>query len=274
MNTSLLFLDDTYGKNTTQVAALTGLRVPVEKLENVRLAFAEMLLNRLKLKRDDHITTHLPPLHGSAFLKDRTDVDDELRLQIFKDVVDIVTNSQLSIHRVGIFVSDEAKKLHKDSTERFAYSLAWFQMIDTLESYLRSNYLIPVMDRTDDVFRLWQLSNLVGQGVLIRAQGHGEMYSLKGAERILGEVLFADHRYSFLTQIVDICSYLRHVCDRMRVGLAHSEFQQRLAEVGGMLKPAIAYEGVYPIMYNDKPLGPANVTHIHYSGELLDEGYH
>ena len=274
INTCLLFLDDTYGKNTTEIASLTGLRVPVEKVEIVRLAFAEMLLNRLNLKRNGCIETHLPPLHGKELLKNQPGVDDQLRLAIFQDIVNIVLDAKLSIHRDGIYVSDELHQLYKDPTERFAYQFAWFRIIETLGPLLKSNYIIPVMDRTDDEVRMRHLSDLVRQGVLMRAQRHGDMYSLKGGEHILSEVLFADHRHSFLTQIVDVCSYLRHACDRSRIGAVSTEFRRRIVEIGMTLEPAIAYESVSVIYFNNAPTGPESINHFFYNDQLLDPSCH
>ena len=269
MEASLLFLDESYCQ-LTKIASVTGLRVSLEKVDATRFQFMKTILQRLGMAEEGVIHTHLPPLHGSDLLRNHPDVNDALRLKIFQDVADIVINQELPIYRVGYYISRVFRQtFHGTSGELAGYQLAWHGIANTLQAYLQRGFIIPVMDQSSSDLQLRLFSNLPSSCAMIRAQGGRDMLSISGTERILGEMLFADHRYSFLTQIVDLCGYLRHMCDRRRANAIESSFQESLVEIGANLEPMIAAEHILVMELNGTPSGPESVNHTLRNDVLL-----
>ncbi len=269
MNSSLLFLDESFC-NATNITSVTGLRVPLQKFEEVQLAFRKQLKYRLGLDQD-MLFTRLPHLHGSSMLEKHDQVTDDLKLAVFSDVVDLVLNAELSLYRVGYYVSSTFRKIagRSETGEEMGQGFAWTDIVRYLEPYLENNYVIPIMDGFNER-QVERFSQLIGTTSMIRSQGHEEILSIRHTNRIIGEVFFASHRHSVLTQIVDVCSYLRHMCDRERAEILKSDFAIELANIGECLKPSMAIEVVKVIRYEGKLTGPKDIIHVVTNSERLN----
>jgi hypothetical protein len=105
------------------------------------------------------------------------------------------------------------------------------------------------MDGFNDHTRL-RFSGMIKSADVFRAAG--QPVSLENSENIIGEVFYADSKYSIFTQIVDNASYLRHVTDWAREGKPLTGFKSQLAEISQRLGPAIVHEDIIELSV-DKP---------------------
>lgn len=263
---SLLFVDEC-SSHQTRISSITGCRIPLQKVDDFRLEFYSKIIKRLAMN-EDHLHTHLPALHGSSMLNDYENATDDMKIGAFSDVAELVVNADLRLYRYGQYVSSTIRDIagSSETGEGFAYGFSWMMMLSLLKPYLEDNYIIPIMDgfNEDQVRRFSQMPISLG---MIRAQGNEDILTIKNSNHLLGEVYYADHRYSILTQVVDVCGYLRHVLDRERAGIINSEFLEQLLPIARKLNSIIVHEEVAVMRYNEQLTGPDNVSFIYKNVE-------
>jgi hypothetical protein len=187
-----------------------------------------------------HLNVSPPELHGSNMLRG-VDVTDEQRLRFFDNVVSFVLQYKIQIHRVGYFRTAAVRKLFAGGDEELR-GLCWFGLLTTLQRVLKRHYVVPVMDLCNERERP-KYSQLVKDCDIFNSIGRTQDLSLRHTRHLIGEVLYADSRFSVFTQIADVVSYLRHIADG---GAAEqrTRFKQHLYEIGRRFDPAIAFEDV------------------------------
>jgi hypothetical protein len=101
---------------------------------------------------------------------------------------------------------------------------------------------IIVMDGFDPE-TVREMSGLVRGTDVLHAAGVGDPNDPR-FRQIIGEVFYADSRYSIMTQVADVVGYLRHVGDKQRAGVALSEFAQQLLAISHTLDGAMTVERI------------------------------
>jgi hypothetical protein len=98
------------------------------------------------------------------------------------------------------------------------------------------------MDGFDPV-TVREMSGLVRGTDVLHAAGLGDPADPR-FRQIIGEVFYADSRYSIMTQVADVIGYLRHVSDKHCAGVVLSKFGQQLLAISSALDQAMAAERI------------------------------
>ena len=236
---NFLFMDESRGTETG-IVALTGLLVPLDRYNDLRTRFYELM--RWTVEPEER-TLRLAPLElrGSSFLSWHEGADNDLKLRLFSDVAGLVVDERVAVYRVGYH---RQKRLNTILAGEVGYlGLCWIGMLTVLQPVYAAEHLIPVMDGLD--MKVAQMfSQTVRTSDVMRAVGLEESVSFENTENILGEVFYCDSRYSIFTQVADIVCYLRHISDKHAKGIVLSEFQQQLRDISELLSPVLAYEKI------------------------------
>ena len=236
---NFLFMDESKGTETG-IVALTGILVPLDRYNDLRMRFYELMLWAIEPAEQ---TVKIGPLelHGNSFLSWHEGADDDLKLRLLADVASLVVDERVAVYRVGYH---RQKRLNTVLAGDVGYlSLCWNGMLTVLQPVYAAEHLIPVMDGLD--LRAAQMfSQTVRTSDVMRAVGLEGSLSFGNTENILGEVFYSDSRYSIFTQVADIVSYLRHIGDKHAKGIVLSDFQQQLSDISELLKPMMAFEEI------------------------------
>lgn len=235
MNLNFLFMDECYSKDTA-ISSLTGILVSAHNYPDLRSKFYDLL--QWAIQPREHVVSSPPELHTNAFLSGH---DDTVKLQNLEGVVDLVVSNRLRIYRVGYYVTKETASLLPHDKQLL--SLCWFSMVAMLQPEFESDMLVPVMDGFNPQTVL-KFSGMIKSGDIFRATGLEDSLSFHNTQNILGEVFYADSKFSVFTQVADVVSYLRHVADWSREGLAMTEFKKKLLKVAENLTPALIREEI------------------------------
>jgi hypothetical protein len=237
----LLLLDESTNKAIRpNTESLTGLLVPVQKIDAVRQGFYEVL--RTLDSSAPHIVNMAPPeIKFSSLLPDQA---DDVKLRVVAGIVRLVSAKRLSIFRVAYYLTDEVKQ--KLSADQGLTSLNWGGIQTVIQPVLDKGIVIPVIDGGfDGGFR--PIADKFAFGVkscdMIRSAGHGESLSIRHTENLC-EAVFADSRHSVLIQVVDMIAGLRRLAETARVGPAGalSPFKQLLLGLAGPLDELVVYD--------------------------------
>jgi hypothetical protein len=222
---NLMFLDECYcwkvRSDSTFISSMTAVIVPANKYNLVRTAFYDIL--KPFINPETHTVNLVPPeLHGSTLLKDEPDADDQVRFTVFHQIVDLIVQNKLDIYRVGYYITPEYQVTFKGDEQ--GTSICWLGILEVTQPLYQDEQLIPIMDGfNDDTVR--KMSLMVRECDIMRSAGLGDSVSLMNTSNIIGEVFYADSRYSALIQVVDVISYLRHVNDLSQEGKSFSSFK-------------------------------------------------
>jgi len=107
---NLMFLDECYSErvraDSTFISSMTAVIVPADKYNSVRTGFYR-ILKPFIVPSDNTINLMPPELHGHSLLRDEPDEDDRKKLGAFHQIVDLVTENQLDVYRVGYYITSE-----------------------------------------------------------------------------------------------------------------------------------------------------------------------
>jgi hypothetical protein len=246
MELNFLFMDDCHGnEKKLKTTSLTGLIVSVDMYPQLRTQFYNLM--KWSINPETNVINLDPPeLHGSKMLLNET---DERKIDTYQKIVNLAIDNKLKIYRIGYHRDKKYNpwKLpfgNKGSEHETEFlGMCFFSLLSVMQPEFEEAILIPVMD-TVDAGKVKTFSGLIKNLDIMRETGLEHSMSIKNSENILGEVFYADSKYSVLTQVVDIISYLRHVMDMHEVGLKKSPFQQSLVQISNQLSPSIVHEKI------------------------------
>jgi hypothetical protein len=261
MTTKFLFLDDSTSPKIrtdgTKIVALTGLIVPAEKLVKIRQEFFQLITPLFVSHNPDRTKTidlAVPELHGVSMLRDKNNhpeyeklYSDEQRIDCFEKIASFPDKNNLAVYRVAYYSTEETKKTFVDKSgnpgpDVTSLSFCWDGMLRVLKPELDDSLIIPVMDSTD-ANGIHKFSTPVQMINAMHAAGVGDMISIENYQNI-GEVYFADSKFSVLTQIVDVLSYLRCVNDQKEEGVELTDFKKKIYDCNKFIKGAIKHDTV------------------------------
>ena len=229
----LLHLDESHS-DQTRIWSLCGVCVPIDKYDEVRCAFYDVI--RFLIQPDSTtIETSPPELHGAYFLRDVHGVDDQRRIEVARDVADLVVQQRLPVLRYG------RRYQAGDKPDSGTLKIGtWGGLRLRLMERAQDEKFIPIMDGFDGE-TVREMSGLVRGMDVLHAAGAGDPTD-HGFRQIIGEVFYSDSRYSIMGQVADMVGYLRHVTDKQSAGLSLSGFARDLAAISSRLDSAISVE--------------------------------
>lgn len=257
MNVNFLFMDESFSE-TMRVSSLTGIVVPVEHYPRVRTEFYRLL--PWAIEPAPNTIASAPELHGSDFLRSET---DERKLEVFGGVVDLALAHALRVYRIGYFITDaiEQSLLH----DRRLIGTCWFSLRSMMEPLLEREAVIPVMDGFNQNL-VDQFSAPVKFTDEISSIDKETWLGSRHTRNILGEVFYADSKYSVMIQIADLVSYLRNASDLAKFGFPMSRFKASLAGLSRRLEACIAWEAIISLILNGKIQGPEKAASPPFKG--------
>ena len=172
----------------------------------------------------------------------------------YKRVVDSVVANEVRILRVGQY-GTEAMRATFAADPRLK-SLTWFRMKCVLDDsgMLKSQIVIPVMDSSEGITQKY--SAPVQLMDMMRAVGAERALGIKNSANILGEVFYADSRYSLFTQVADVIGHLRLVGDYKREGAKLRGFKQKLLPLCEQLDSAMLIDRIVAMSCDGVRHGP------------------
>lgn len=231
----LVHLDES-GSDHTRTWALTAVCVPLDSYDTVRSAYYEVV--RLLIQPEPNaIETAPPELHGVNLLRDHPGVDDAPRLEVARGIANLVIDHALPVIRYG--------RRYRPGRRPDSKTLkigTWLGIRLRILERPENERFVLVMDGFDPE-TVREMSGLVHATDVMHAAGMGDPNDPR-FRQIIGEVFYADGRYSIMTQVADVIGYLRHVSDKQRAGLALSEFGQQLLAVSRTLDRAMTVERI------------------------------
>ncbi|HET8562504.1 MAG TPA: hypothetical protein VFM35_01400 [Candidatus Binatia bacterium] len=255
MSLNFLFMDDSYTP-VTRVSSLTGVVVPVERYPVLRSGFYDRLIRFIKPA--EGLIGEAPELHGTDLLRGE---DDQTKLTILTKIATLITEHQLRIYRIGYFINAVTGKLFPNDSR--LQGICWHSLLSMMEPLLREEMIIPVMDGlAPQTTRLF--SPVIKRLDEWRAAGLDHSVSLRYSHNVLGEVFYADSRYSALTQVADIVAYLRNASDVVALGLDASDFKEKLAVISTSLNSCVVWEELISLIVDGQIQGPKNRAHQPY----------
>jgi hypothetical protein len=240
--TLFLVVDETECAKT-DVFALVGVLVPIEKVDTIRLDLNRFVRD-LQAVPDDTVLP-APELHGSKMLLEENEAwaTDDHRVRCYEKVVELVNEHRLRVLRVAYFKRSVARIAEGD---RKHHGLCYAGLSMSLSSTLEHAYVLPVMDGLDQ-----RVAGKLGQqsqstGALRAMPGFAaESLSIENAERLMDPV-FVDSRFSPLMQLTDVTAYLLHLLDCERTGHSFTMYKSRLLAIAKGLDLSLV-SGVEPI---------------------------
>lgn len=247
MPLNFVFMDESYSP-LTRISSLTGLVVPVEAYPSIRSDLYDSL--KWAIQPESNIVDSSPELHGSNFLRNKS---DDFKLEVFKNIVNVARKYRLRIYRVGYFIT-------RDITACFAndnklIGTCWFSLLSMMEPLLKTEMIIPVMDGLDsNVVRYF--SPMIKRSNEMMSAGPGESLSLHYIHNVLGEVFYADSKYSVFTQVTDLVAYLRGASDLVALGKPLTTYKTQLSEISESIKDCIEWEELVSLILDGEVQGP------------------
>ena len=239
---TLLLVMDESDCRETNVFALVGLVVPIERADALRVSL-HRFVRELENPPDRTIATPTE-LHGSAMLKNVSWATDEHRLRCYQYVVDVLHEHQLQILRAAYYKKSLAAL---PGGKRMMYGLCFGGMQATVGSLLADAYAIPIMDGMNQ-----DLAFSFGGGMPVLHALRASPFYAEGSISIpnvenLMDAVFVDSRYSALMQLADVTAHLLHILDWERLGLPLvGAFKPRLAAIARRLDMSLV-SGAVPV---------------------------
>ncbi len=243
---NFLFLDESYSA-VTKIAALTGIVVPMASYPFLREQFYKTMPI---FARADPGVVHFQPreLHASALFKDEPAGTDEERHRAFDRVVDLIIDHRLNIYRIGFVKTKTTGQFFADDHQ--LVGLCWSYLLQALQPEYDSQVLVPVMDGFDER-TIAKLSASIQFLDIMRVKGLDGGLSLRHTENILGEMFYADSKYSIFIQVADMVAYLRATIDLADTGCALTPYRSPLLEIARRIPSELLTERVSRIYIAD-----------------------
>jgi len=241
---NFVFVDESYSEpvreDGTFISSMTSLVVPLAAYNAVRVAFYKVLEPFILPK--EHTINFMPPeLHGAEMLKDQPDDDDRKKLSAFNQIVNLVLDHKLDVYRVAYYITPEWKAMMKG--DEVGTSMCWFSTAVVTQPVYENTETAFIMDGFNDE-TVKKMSIMLRECDIMRAVEKEHGLSLKNTKNIIGEVFYADSRYSAMIQVVDVVSYLRNVNDLSQEGWGFSDFKNEVLAEGKRLDTRMQYDDV------------------------------
>ncbi len=220
MKSSFFPIDDSESKHTI---SLTTIDVPLGKYNIVRNEIYNFSCGLIH--EEGHIKNP-PELHGAELLKGCDWATDDMRLDCFRKIVEIINTNKLYVYRLGYY--KKSVKMFLDSDPKL-YSLNFSNMQGLMGYLSEEKMAIPVIDGLHEENS--KFFNIGGQGLsILHDSGIEASVTIKNFKNIC-EPLFASSKYSALIQLADMASYMLQTLDYKILGVPCGEFKKKIQEI-------------------------------------------
>lgn len=239
-----MFMDESVSPeirvNGTRIGSLTGIILSAQQCIALRESFLKVLKPLFTKANEKGINeiSPIPEIHGSCMLPTE---DDSVKLRYFKAVAELMAKSDVNIYRVGYYLTPEYLEMFKADKE--ARGLCWHGLLLVTQQEYEDSYLVPIMDSVNKE-HIGQYCSPIQTLLTFRSIGWDKDLSIRNSENIIGEVFFADSRYSILTQVVDVVAYLRCIQDQANEGVTMTSFKKQLLYLNEIIGPQVKYDKV------------------------------
>ncbi len=248
-----LFMDETYNEETKPpITSLTGLLVPAESYSQLRKDLYQTI-NEIVKPTSNRINLSPPELHFNNFLPS---IPDDDKFRILHSIVQTLVTNHVRVLRVGYYRTRQIVELFSkgEGKSHKLIELCWFGMQLVLGAELEAGLVVPVLDAGfSEAFQkiVAKFSQPVRDADIMTAIGLQDSVSISSPDN-LGEVLYADSKYSILIQLTDVVAGLRRLTETVRVtgNPPNSKYKLRLLEIADELTPVIGYETIVQVEVN------------------------
>lgn len=245
MDVKLLFIDDCLSNKLPncrcRISSLTGILLTPEQCQQVREALLKIMHPISKVK-NGVITLNPKELHGSDFLRSEP---DGMKIEIYSRLSRLPFDFDFDVYRVGIYLTNYFKSIFKADDR--GLGLLWFNLLTALQQQYEQSLLIPIMDGFNQDF-VERFSGVLNSSNHLGSILGENVIGLTNYKNILTECLFVDSKYSYLTQLADVISYLRNINDQKAEGCIIEGFKKQLFELNQNLGSCIKFDEI--VEYN------------------------
>lgn len=256
---TFIFIDESICESAG-LATLTAIFIPQYKLNRISSDFYKItkeIIDKCQAATTDHNTLyHFPTLHGKALLSDPKEnpeldlsiFDDDYKISIMNQIVDLVLHHKLYITRLGYNNYNEIKK--NGFRDDKMYSTNWLNLSRFIDKYMKTKRAICVMDG-NDINMINILSRFIsGAKSLIYLHNEGASSVFTNGKRFINNVFYVPARYSEHLQIVDIISYILHKKDFIDITGKRTTYSNRICDLYPRLENKRLINHVTRLNYN------------------------
>lgn len=233
------------------IAALTGILIPIEKYPEIRDEIAQLIIEIMSPPPN---TVPQPiELHGSDLLPHlpKNPESDLLRKKVFHRCVEIINNHKISIFRVCY---TNYKEIISYINDEKLYGLNFSAMQSVLQPAFQDRIMIPVMDGVPNIpvkpgspnINRRLIENFSRQ---IHFNHHCYQFeNLRSSMSIsnlqnITDTLFSSSQFNSLLQLADLTSYLLLKIDQNELGQKSimNQYQNSIFEISKKIDPELIF---------------------------------
>jgi hypothetical protein len=241
-----VFIDDSFN-NDAGLATLTSIFIPQRKMDSITVDFYK-ILNQIiekfpKKNAASRIIYSAPVLHGDSLLQngknenktlDFSNIDDDFRIKIFNDIIDLVIKHKLRIVRCGYNNYDEIQKM--EFKHNHMDNLNWIGLSNYIDRSLKIKKVVCIMEGNNDgmirAISAW-LSSAKETTYLYPDLEKSSAFT--NSKKFIGNVFYVNARYCEYLQIADVIGYILHKKDYIDITRDSSDFSKRIYELHSRL---------------------------------------
>ncbi len=242
-----VYIDESFCEKAG-LATLTSIFIPQRKLRVVTIDFyktIKQIIDRFPNKINDTRRIYSAPvLHGKSLLRkkekenntlDFSNIDDDFRIKIFNNIIDIVIKHKLRIVRLGYSNYNELRKSNYKPDQM--NNLNWIGLSTYIDRTLRIKKAICVMEG-NNMGLINALSAFLTSGktysYVYPDLAKSSVYD--DSKKFINNVFYVPARYCEYLQIVDIIAYILHKKDYIDITGESSDFSKRIYDLHQRLK--------------------------------------
>lgn len=231
------------------LATLTAILIPQRKLKRVTSDFYKIIRQIIDKfpekdeKNNSKILYPAPILHGNSLLQNSEEnrgfdfsvIDDDFRIKVFNDIIDIVHKYRLQIIRLGYNNYNEIRK--RNFKDNKMYSSNWLGLSGYIDRSFTVRNAICIMDGNDK-----KMIHAISQFIL-GSKSYSFLYPemnkslfIRKSKRFIGNVFYVPAKYSECLQITDIIGYILHKKDYIDLTGERSDFSSRIYDLHSRLR--------------------------------------
>jgi hypothetical protein len=247
-----VYIDESFCEKAG-LATLTSIFIPQRKLNAVTIDFYKIIRQIIdkfpdKINNSRRIYSS-PVLHGKSLLRkkekekenitlDFSNIDDDFRIEIFNNVIDLVIKHKLRIIRLGYNNYDELRKANYKADQM--YNFNWIGLSTYIDRSLRIKKAICVMEGNDmEMINAFSKFLSSGKTLSYIYPDLEKSSAYNDSRKFIGNVFYVPARYCEYLQIVDIIAYILHKKDYIDITGDSSDFSKRIYDLHQRLKKNI-----------------------------------
>ena len=131
----------------TEIVSMTAMLVQSDQYSDIRKAFYACL-DRFFYPHGFEMLRSLPELKGSKFLPG---YDDDQKINLMSNLVDIVVQEELTLLRAGYRKNSSLEEKLNKVESRLQF--CWFSLVEGVRKIIGDSLVVPVLDSHDNYLR-------------------------------------------------------------------------------------------------------------------------